>query len=356
MYKIVHIIDRLEPGGAERILLTQAALFAEKGHGVHIITTVYAGLLATQIHPDVMLHVLHRKWKYNPLKIWQLHQLLRHYDIIHIHGYHNMRYVWLALQIGGIKAKIFYQEHHGAYDETFAVGREQKKILRDINFIAVSQSIAAWASKQVQLKAHQIFLLQNIILKQQELKQPVHYNDTMQLLITANFTENKNILFAIDVLRYAMQQGKRNMHLTIIGHINDRAYYHRVIQYINANHLPKAITIKTDITNVQEQLHQYDIALHCSVFESGPLVLIEYLAQGLPFIAANTGDVVQQIQYELPEFIAADRCIENWYSKLQIIAAQNKNHLQEKMEACFDKHFSPEVYYQKCISIYRDGK
>ncbi len=355
IFKIVHLIDRLEPGGAERILLTQSALFAAKGHTVHIMTTVSKGKLALQIHPEVKLLVLHRKWKYNPIKIWQLNRLLRQYNIIHIHGYHNMRYIWLALQIGGIKAKIFYQEHHGAYDETFAVGKEQKKILRTINFIAVSQSIVAWAIKQVELPTQQVFLLQNIILKHESKVQTVQATDTLQLLITANFTENKNILFAIELLHYAMQQSQKNMHLTIIGHVNDEAYYHSVLRYIDTHQLTKAITIKTGITNVQEQLYQYDMALHCSIFESGPLVLIEYLAHGLPFIASKTGEVVQQIQNDFPEFVAEDMSVEKWCDKIRNLATQNQNHLEEKMHACFDKHYSTEVYYQKCLHIYQDG-
>ncbi len=351
----MHIIDRLESGGAERILLTQSALFAAKGHSVDIITTVAKGKLSSLIHKDVRLIVLHRKWKYNPIKILQLNRLLRQYDVLHIHGYHNMRYVWLAMQMGGIKGKTFYQEHHGAYNETFAVGKEQKKILQSINFIAVSHSITTWANKQLMLPKRQIFLLQNTILKQEGLKQTHRFNDTIQLLITANFTENKNILFAIDVLKYSIQQSKRNMHLTIIGHINDEAYYHRVLTYIDAHQLIKNITIKTDITNVQEHLYQYDMALHCSIFESGPLVLIEYLAQGLPFIASNTGEVVWQIQNDFPEFIAEEMNVEKWYDKIRNLAMQNQTLLEEKMYACFAKHYSTEVYYQKCQHIYKNG-
>lgn len=352
LYKIVHVIDMLQPGGAERVLLTQAGLFASKGHSVHIIATVHPGKLAAQKPPGVKLHVLNRKWKYNPLIVLRLYLLLRKFEVIHIHGYHNLRYAHLALKLPGISAKVFYQEHHGWYNASKPASAEQKRLLRHVHFIAVSQDIANWASLQAGIPLHKISLLPNIVMRQKVAAYAPKQNDVMQLLITSNFSPNKNILFALELLQLARQKTNRNLHLTIAGNLNDAAYHRQVIQHIEQNKLSQVVTIRTDITNIQQVLSQFDLALHCATFESGPLALIEYMAQGLPFLTTNTGQVVQQIKEDLPEFIMNEPDAEIWYNRLTEIINSDKKIWQKRMNDCFDKYYSADQYYYQCLQIY----
>lgn len=355
MYSIVHVIDILQAGGAERVLITQAALFASKGHRVAVIATVSRGKLADQIPAKVQLHVLNRKWKYNPYKILQLYTLLRQYEVIHIHSYHNFRYAQLAMKIPGIRGKIFYQEHHGGYNAETPASIEQKRLLRPVNFIAVSQNIAAWARLQVGIPVEKIALMPNIVLKEETRARENKDEDITQLLITANFTPNKNILFALELLHIARQKTTRNLHLTIVGNLNNPAYYRQVLQYIEQNNLSQVVTVRNDITNIQQLLPQFDFALHCSTFESGPLVLIEYMAQRLPFLTSNTGQVVQQIQEDLPELIMNETNAQHWCNRLIEMLQTDKKILQKKMNDCFYKYYSPDQYYHMCLNIYELG-
>lgn len=354
-YKIAHVIDMLQPGGAERVLLTQATLFSANGHQFDIITTVTPGKLAEQIPQGVNLYTLNRKWKYNPCKIIQLFLLLRQYEIIHIHSYHNFRYAQLALQLPGVRGKIFYQEHHGGYNVSNPASAEQKRLLKRVNFIAVSQDIAVWAVQQAGVPVDRISLLPNIVLKETICTDATVCEAATHLLITANFTPNKNILFAIDILHFARQETNQNLHLTIVGNINDEAYYNLVLQSIEQKKLSQAVTIRTDLLKIQPVLPRFDLAIHCSKYESGPLVLVEYMAQGLPFLTTNTGQVVQQIKEDLPEFIINEFDAATWCNRLLEVTGADKKILQKRMENCFYKYYSPDQYYTNCLNIYKRG-
>ena len=53
----------------------------------------------------------------------------------------------------------------------------------------------------------------------------------------------------------------------------------------------------------ENDIQQFEIGLQTAKSESGPLVLIEYLAQSLPFLTFNTGQVVDDIKSDIPQLI-----------------------------------------------------
>ena len=55
-------------------------------------------------------------------------------------------------------------------------------------------------------------------------------------------------------------------------------------------------------SSIQPLLVNYDLGLHVSPEETGPLVLLEYFAQGLPFLSYRTGQVSEKAYREFPKF------------------------------------------------------
>jgi glycosyltransferase involved in cell wall biosynthesis len=99
------------------------------------------------------------------------------------------------------------------------------------------------------------------------------------------------------------------------------------------------------------------MAIHTSLSETGPLVLLEYMANGLPFVTSNTGEVVDQIRDELPDLIVSTFNEEDWIEK--IIALENEiqingQFINRKLKELFNKKFSPEKYIEQCLKIYQN--
>jgi glycosyltransferase involved in cell wall biosynthesis len=156
------------------------------------------------------------------------------------------------------------------------------------------------------------------------------------------------------VLENLLSKGS-SFHLTIIGQVADKAYYDSIINYITTRQLQEVVSIRTNETGIQSLLHEFDLALHTATSESGPLVLIEYMAQRLPFITYDTGEVVQQIKNDLPACIMQNFDIEEWAIRIKELLEKDNTSLKQQLQKVFDSYYSVDAYYEKCMYIYCKG-
>ncbi len=126
----------------------------------------------------------------------------------------------------------------------------------------------------------------------------------------------------------------------------------KVQSFIATHHLDQYVQIITDCNNVDPLLKNFDLALHTSKSESGPLVLIEYIAQCVPFVAYNTGEVAEILKKEIPEIILSFFNTDIWVKQISSMLHTPANEAKIKLENIYQNYFSPEKYYQQCISIY----
>ena len=327
---IVHIIDILNAGGAERVLITLANLQYSHGHSVKVITTVKEGPLKEQLTEGIEFCCLHRQWKWNPVTMYQLIKKIKTFDVVHVHSSHNLRYVFLAMQIYGLNTPVFFQEHYGNVVNE-PLKWYQEFIMPKVKLIAVSRSIEQWALTKLELLPSGVFLLPNIILKE-SVELIAWEGASIRIVLISNFLPNKNIELAIGILEKLCFENSDNFHLTIIGKTADKAYYQKIFELIQSKNLSKKVHIISDCDSVQKLLPSFQLAIHTSFSESGPLVLLEYLAQHIPFVAFNTGEVVLQIKEDLTECIADSMNLEEWVKKIQHLLAADGKALQSKLK------------------------
>jgi glycosyltransferase involved in cell wall biosynthesis len=272
---------------------------------------------------------------------------------VHVHSAYNLRYVYLASRLFFLKKSIFFHEHFGDININASVRWHQKWIYPNVFFIAVSRQLGAWAISAIKLSPQRVFLLQNTIIKQQTMN-AVLSSPPYQLLLVANIRRTKNIEFAIELLN-ALKTPVAAYNLTIIGQINDAVYYEELQQLIAGKRLAQYINFIYHCNNIQSILNNYHLALHTAKSETGPLVLIEYIAQGLPFITYNTGEVAARLQPYLPQFIMHDFDIEKWVQAIVEIIALQREKVAAEFNTLYQQYYSPESYYKQCITIYDKG-
>jgi glycosyltransferase involved in cell wall biosynthesis len=347
---VAHVIDRLNVGGAERIAVTLANIFHDNGHKVLFVTTVSKGPLASLLKKEIPLIDLERKWKWNPVIMYRLIQAVKRFDIVHVHSRHNLRYFLLAKTLFGLRKQIFYHEHHGYRVNTKATGLE-KKLFPQTIFIAVSEQLKKWAVEQAGVAPDKVFVLPNIVLRE-NIALVKKEENIIKLVIVSNFVPVKNIAFAINILERLLLQGGKQYSLIIIGAKANENYFNEIVDLVKEKQLQQRVFFIHDCISVQSGLPQFDLALHTSLSESGPLVLIEYLAQGLSFITYETGEVVQQIKQEVPELIMQDFDVDEWVKRIAILLQKDKEVLQLQLQNLFEKYYSADAYYEACMQIY----
>jgi len=157
----------------------------------------------------------------------------------------------------------------------------------------------------------------------------------------SKYKKVKNNLFAIKLAK------KANKSLLLVGKNQDKNYYSELTAAIDDN----PIIINSDISEAQPILHTAKLGLHTSISETGPLVLIEYLAQKLPFLAYKTGEVANILAPYFPQYFMDNFNEQEWSDRIETLLKTQPD--TNKMEEIFERYFGKEQYYTKLNTIYQ---
>ena len=106
---------------------------------------------------------------------------------------------------------------------------------------------------------------------------------------------------------------------------------------------------------IQPLLANYDLGLHVSPEETGPLVLLEYFAQGIPFLSYKTGQVSKKANQSFPSFFIENFEISNWINRTVELRSSFPNRVHKKMIPFFNDHYSVDKFYNNCLNIYQNN-
>lgn len=348
--KVLQVIDQLNVGGAERVLVDLSNILHQHGEKITVLTLVRPGKLASQLNPNIQVIDLHRQFRFSLYKMFQLNRICRQFDVVHVHLRYNFRYVALAKYLFGGKFKLLLHDHFGDIENDKSIPFGLKFFLhRNPWFTGVSQPLVDWAVQYVGLGTERVFLLPNIIVRKELNHRRKPEASIVRIVLVSNFREAKNHVFACRLL--ATLRSSLNFTATFIGQVIDEKFMNSIYEEISNNKLDDVVTVIHDCTDVQSEIGTFDLAIHTAYQESGPLVLIEYLAQQLPFVAYKTGEVSTQIESVIPEFFLNHFRVEQWVERIKTVLYQPRQYTKSMQEA-FDSLYSDKVYYSKCISIY----
>lgn len=337
--KILQVIDRLEAGGAERVFLDLTKLLLDKKIHVDTLTISAKGVLFDTIDTRATHYFLDRRNKFSLKKMLECASLCSKYDIIHVHMRHTYAYVQLAQLISLSKFKILFHDHYGDINTDIRVPFTLRLLFKPTFYIGVSASLHNWAIKHLRMDPIHTWVMRNTIIPFESKTEAVKNN---KWVIVSNIRPSKNIEFAIEFAN------EHNESLDIFGQLSNDEYGNRIAELVNVN---EKINLYTNEFNVQSKLQNYTLAIHVAHSESGPLVLMEYLIQGLPFLAHKTGEVAEVLFKEIPECFVLNLNTEEWNQKL--LNLKNNLPYERKLKNLFFKYFGPEQYVNQCLTIYQ---
>lgn len=347
--KVALINDRLNAGGAEKVLVYIANLLHKNGIDVRVIIILEKAALDIQINKAIPVHYINRKSRFSVQSFKKLKQLVVDVDIVHVHSRYNLRYYMIAKFLYHInKPKIFFHEHVYKLKVDFIT----KYLLSKVDaYVAVQNTMKKWAIKQKIVQVQNAFYLSNTVSTPNNKIEINRYSK--RIVMVANFLPLKNHFFAIDL----MAKLPEDVSLDMYGMINDKIYFDELNNRIKELGLDKRITVIVGITNIYEVLSKYCLAIHPSKIETGPLVLIEYLNASIPFIAYRTGDVVEEIIEDLPDFVVPNFDLTIWKNKILNSFNVNDdayNSTQLKIAKLLNDKFSENKYYLNLMKIYNN--
>ncbi len=341
--RVLLVIDSLESGGAEQV-------FAD-----------IVGLLFGHISFDVLLIQPRRDEAYalpngvniinlNRIDKWSLktfgicRSIIKEYDLVHVHMRHTYRYIAVVRKSLINGPKLILHDHYGLIDiDRYSAFRIAFLFKPDI-YIGVSQLLSRWAKSTWRLKEENNYTLVN--LPSQRFLKFVGNNGrsekTGDLVMVANIKKSKNQIFAAEIAQ------KLERKLTFIGKRQDADYSNLLFN----GQYSTPVEIIEDISDVTTVLSKYKLGIFTSFYESGPLVVLEYLLCGIPFLAYKTGEVASIASRYFPEYFIDNFNLDEWCEKIRVIELEYACISESLISEMIQKEFNTETYRSKLLSIY----
>lgn len=297
--KIIHIINSLSIGGAERLVIDTLKIQKSLGHEV-IIFTLLNGcneFEADLIRDGISVVKLNGK-KFSLINILKLRKYIYKLkpDIIHSHLFPS-QYV-AAISSFGINRNLITTEH-SSYNRRrhWLFGSiERLMYCRYKKIICISKKVESNLRDFIGLRiAKRIKLIPNGINLEifsqvsDKFVMPDSLPNTIKLIMVSRFSPAKDHKTVIDSLAFLND----NIHLFFVGYGPLMEHY---IDYVNLNSLDERVHFLGGRNDIPELISSSDILILSSNWEGFGLSVVEGMAMGKPIIVNNVDGLPELVQ------------------------------------------------------------
>lgn len=370
MLRILHIIPRLNKGGAERLCLdicnqlqncsdVQVKLITFSGENAYPYLTEN---IDWQVIPSQVKLSMHRC---NQIQTAALQRAIADFapDVIHTHLFEAEivsrscfypQAKWFShchdnmKQFRNLGFNTFLHKEllTNYYEKKYLLSRY--KVNGGTTFLAISHDTESYFCKT---QPYHVKLLPNAIDYNKFYIGEKHQQGTiLRLINVGSLNRNKNQIFLLNVARILVEKNIC-FNMQIVGGGQD---YALLEQYIKRYQLENLVSLCGSVENVEDYLHDSDIYVHSSIAEALGLTIIEAMAAGLPIVTLDghgNRDLIVQgkngyMAYEQSAEQFADRILEIWTDR-------QKYKEMSAFAQDFARQFDIKEYVNKLLELYR---
>lgn len=364
--RVMHVIDSLAPGGAERVLVDLVTGLNKHGLDVYVCVTRNGITLASDLPRNINLLILDRN------KTWEwkaITKLIRfcddnHITILHVHGRSSYKLCSLVKLLSSSHPILVFHDHYGDIHMNRRINPFFKGLIRYFvdYYIGVDEVLVNWAIETVGLNPDQTMLLRNAI----DINRFNNINITKELLptkperlkaaVVANLKPQKNHQLLIKA--YADTKSARSkLDIFLIGTDLHDEYSNSCRKLVEDLGLSENIFFLGNREDVPLLLNEMDIGLLSSRSETGPLTLLEYMASRLPFIVTKTGQITLLInKHGIPYIVDPDDLngFTNALDELVNLPQSERDQLGLNNQKFLENHFSIDNNVCQVVTLYQD--
>lgn len=303
--RVLQVVDMLDVGGRERLVIDLARSFADRGLGSHVCETRRRGALATALDPRVEHLVLERRRSVDlrALRAFASYVRDNRIDVIHSHGRSVAEFVAAAGFLFRVHAPHVFHDHLGGVDESTPASPRLRLAVRwgVDGVVAVSDELGSWARRRLSVPRDRVWVVPNgIPFDRFAGASPVDLWESASLppaglraVAVGNVRPPKDY----ETLLRAAAAMTAPVSLVIVGSEGDPPsdYARRCRALADELGIAPRVSfagVRTDVPNI---LAAADVGVMTSRHESGPLSVGEFAAAGMPVVATRTGDLTDAL-------------------------------------------------------------
>jgi glycosyltransferase involved in cell wall biosynthesis len=297
--KILQVINSLDTGGAEKLILDTLPLYRARGIDMDVLLFWNNHHQFAQKLIDLNIckvHVIHNsnqaKDVYKPSNILAARAIIKQYDIAHVHLFPAQYFVPLANIMNGHKTQLIFTEHNTTNR------RIEKPLFRIIDkyfykqyqkHICISEEIKNIFQKQYQFPDAFYAVIHNGV-DLQKIQKAQGYNKPE---LDSRLTESDRVVVQVsafrtqkdqDTLIKAMQELPDSFKLILVGEGERKATCEALVSTLALNNRVFFLGARMDVPEI---LKTADYIVLSSKYEGLSLASIEGLGSGKPFIASD---------------------------------------------------------------------
>ena len=297
--RILHVINGLETGGAEKLITDTVPLLKKQGCEVEVLLlngkdTPFKKLLQKN---GIKIIALGNSY-YNPLAILKMIPLLKNYDLVHAHLFPSFYFVALATFFSLKKPKLMFTEHNTSNRrleqpvlfllEKFIYSRYEK-------IICITQEVKNVLLEKLQIPSRKLVVIENGInlyeINAANAADRSHFGLSGKqklIIMVAGFRHQKDH----NTLLRALKLLPSNYKLLLVGDGDKRLEIEENIKKLGIEENVMLLGIRTDVYAL---IKMCDIAVLSSHWEGFGLAAAEAMACGTPTIASNVEGLAQVV-------------------------------------------------------------
>jgi len=290
--KILHTVDSLSIGGAERMSINIVNAINKDFESHLFVFRSSEKSLINSLKPEIKSTVLNKKFFFDFQSFIIYRKYVKDYKFDLIHA-HSSTIIWaLLLKITGLKIKILWHDHYGGEQLNKGLLRNLVKALSFlINFnISVNNNLLIWSKTYLPYTKKKFInnfpMLKTINKNQSRVK---------EVVLLANFREQKDHITFLKAIILLKEKKQFIVDFRLIGSFVDQEYTNKIKQYINDNKLTNQCKYFGPSQNVEKQLAQCMVGVLSSKSEGLPVSLLEYGMCGLLPITSDVGECKEVI-------------------------------------------------------------
>jgi len=293
MIPVVHVVDALNIGGAERVAINLVNLLPRDRYVPYLCTTRSEGPLSHFVSPDVTRLCLERRGKLDTAALRQFLRFIQERGIRIVHAHASALFFTTLARALSRRCSLVWHDHYGRADFGDRPTWLYRLATRNVSgVIAVNQTLSGWCRQKLGVPADRIWYVPNLVPGSDGAPagEPMALpgEPGKRLVCVANFRPQKDHPTLLKAMAVVQRQVP-GAHLLLIGDSADPAYVANIRAQITELQLDPTVSYLGPRNDVASILRACDIGVLSSASEGLPLALLEYGNAGLAAVATTAG-------------------------------------------------------------------